>query len=369
MTRIKIIYYYSSTRLDTGSPRALLQVIDSLDRAKFTPVFIAIGDGQLAEAMRERNVEVIQSEVKSVTWKHPRELFAAIREKIRLLKKVGAGIVHLNEPGWNSDLVLAAQLSRIPVALHLHNPCEITVKNLNFLIASKVFICSKAQRHVISNFDRIRQKCVVLHNAIEIAPFATGHSIRSTIGLKENELVIGTIAQIRHGKGIDIFLDAAKRLLVDRQDLKFVIVGPGASNEQEYFQEIMARLTQGALKDKVIYLGSRSDIPDLLASFDVFCLATRAETFGIVVIEAMAAGVPVVASAVGGVPEIITDPALGVVVNDLNSDAFTSALNTVLEMGDERKLMGERGHQSLYGRFDLAHMRQTLAKAYGEMVS
>lgn len=369
MKPIKVVYFYSSVRLDTGSPRALLQMVDSLDRARFQPIFIVASDGDLTSAMRDRKVEIIQSNVTSVSWKNPIRLIGAVRTKMRLLKTIGADILHMNEPGWNSDIVLAAHIARIPVALHLHNPCEITRKNLNLTIASRILICSAAQRQVIVNFGRIKDKCTVLHNAVDIDAFAHGHSIRESIGLKADDIVVGTVAQIRHGKGIDLFLDAAERLLDGTRKLKFVIVGPQAANESEYFSAVMKRLAQGRLKGNVIYLGSRSDIPDLFASFDVFLLATRAETFGIVVIEAMAAGVPVVASSVGGVPEIITGHDIGRKVGSLTPDAFATAVDELLHMGAKRKELGERGRASLPGRFDLAHMGQTLSKVYDEMLS
>lgn len=368
MKPIRVVYHYSSVRLDTGSPRALLQMVESLDRSRFSPVFIADGEGELVDAMRQRAVEILKSAVNNLSWRNPVSLIAAVREKLKLLKAADAGILHMNEPGWNSDIVLAARLANIPVVLHLHNPCEITNNNLNFRIAGKIFICSTAQSEAIRNFERIKGKCTVLHNAVDLELFASGRPIREAIGLNADDVVIGTIAQIRHGKGIDIFLGAAEQLLRARSGLKFVIVGPEAADEHEYFQTMMARLEQAPLKDNVIYLGSRRDIPNLLKSFDVFCLATRAETFGIVVIEAMAAGVPVVASAVGGVPEIITAPGLGRTVNTLTSAAFANALDDVLRIGAKRSTLGERGRKSLKGRFDLAHMGDTLGSVYLDLV-
>ena len=368
MKKIKIAYQYSSSRLDTGSPRALLQMVDSLDRTRFSPAFFIDGEGALVDAMRARDVEIVPSAVSSVSWRNPVKMLNAVREKMRILAKMDARILHMNEPGWNSDVVLAARLAGIPIALHLHNPCNITHANLNFRAASKVFICSSAQGAAIGNFERIRDKCSVLHNAVDLDVFARGRPIRQAIGLLPGEIVIGTVAQIRHGKGIDIFLDAAEQLLATHNNLKFVIVGPRAENEIEYFECMMERMRSATLKDHVVYLGSRTDIPDLIASFDVFCLPTRGETFGIVVIEAMAVGVPVVASAVGGIPEIVTDQTIGCTLDSLTAIAFASALSEMIQMGDERKVLGERGRKSLNGRFDLEHMGRTLGHIYSEMM-
>ena len=364
MKPLKVLYYYSSTQVDTGSPRAMLRMIDSLNRDEFHPAFMASGTGSLIDELRGRNVEIIEGKVASVSWRHPLRFIQSVRAKRSLLKQFAVDLVHMNEPGWNSDLVLAARLSGIPVALHIHNPVTVSNRNLNYVAASRIFVCSAAQASEIGNFDRVKDRCVVLHNAVDIGLFAGGHPIRESIGLAKDDRVIGTIAQIKHGKGIDLFLDTAERLLGRGNKVKMVIVGPKGVAEDDYFQSCVDRINRSPLQGNVIYLGSRVDVPDLLASFDIFFLPTRAETFGVVVIEAMAAGVPVVVSHVGGIPEIVTGADIGRTVRALTPDAYARAIEDLLQMGDELKALGERGRQSLVGRFDLAKMGATLGAAY-----
>ena len=173
--------------------------------------------------------------------------------------------------------------------------CTFTIRELfptaisNYVAASRVFLCSAAQGNQIVGFEKIKEKCVVLHNAVDVGVFAGGSSIREAIGLARNDIVIGTVARISHRKGIDLFLDTAERLLDSGKKFKFVIVGPQAVGEERYFQSIMERTRKGPLKESVVYLGSRADIPDILATFDVFFRPRAAkEPFGLVVIEAMA---------------------------------------------------------------------------------
>lgn len=370
MSRIKILYHFSGSDALTGSPGALLRMIDSLDRERFDAAFIGPGSGPLVDELLERKVETIAARVESVSWRAPLNLISQVREKRELLRRVGAKIVHMNEPGWNSDLVLAARLERIPVALHLHNPQLISRENLNYSIAKKVFLCSAAQMEVIGNIEPIRDKLVVLHNAVDVDAFSNAHSIREEIGLPEEALVIGTVAQIGYRKGVDLFLDTADQLLDRHPQLKFVIVGPQATKEESYFRVMMARMQQGRLKRQVVYLGGRKDIPNVMSSFDIFFLPTRAEPFGMVIIEAMAAGVPVVATHVGGIPEIITSSEIGRTVRELAPEAYASAINDLVEMGDShRRRLGEQGRTSLAGRFDLASMRDTLQPIYQQLIA
>lgn len=370
MIRTKVLYHFSGGGILTGSPGALLRMIDSLDRECFDVAFIGPSSGPLVDELKSRGTEIIDCKVESVSWRSPLKFVSSVREKRELLARIGVDVVHMNEPGWNTDLVLAAFLARIPVALHLHNPQLITRKNFNYSIAKKVFLCSAGQIDVIGNSELISDKLVVLHNAVDVGVFSAGQSIRREIDIPENDLVIGTVAQIAHRKGIDLFLDTAEQLLDHYPNLRFVIVGPQATNEESYFITMMARMREGRLKSAVKYLGGRKDIANVLTSFDVFFLPTRAEPFGMVIIEAMAAGVPVVASHVGGIPEIVSDREIGRTVRELTPAAYARAIRELVEMGDiGRRDLGERGRLSLAGRFDLSSMGNALKAVYQKLIS
>jgi glycosyltransferase involved in cell wall biosynthesis len=115
---------------------------------------------------------------------------------------------------------------------------------------------------------------------------------------------------------------------------------------------------------RVRFLGSRGDMPDLMASLDLFFLPTRAEPFGIVILEAMAAGLPVIASKVGGIPEILTSPEIGSLVDPLTPEAFANAIREVLFRPDRGKSMGAKARLSLAGRFDTVTGAERLKKVY-----
>lgn len=368
MKPAKILFYYSSTHADTGSPRIMLRMIDSLDPSRYRAAFLASGEGSLVDELRSRDVQILPGRVTSVSWRSPHKMVRNLFRQRRLLRDAGIDILHMNEPGWNSDLVLAARLQQIPVALHLHNAATVSPHNLNYRIANKIFLCSAALRSAVGNIAAIEDRCVTLHNAVDVAAFAGGRPIRGALGIAPDEIAIGTIAQVGPIKGSDTFLDTGALLLESGRKVKLIVVGPKASGEDAFFQRFMARIAESPLREHVSYLGSRRDIPDILASLDIFFLPTRSEPFGMVVIEAMAAGVPVVASHVGGIPEIIPNRDVGRTVADLSPAAFAAAIGELLDMGDARQALGERGRRSLAGRFDLASMGATLGRTYGAML-
>ena len=125
-------------------------------------------------------------------------------------------------------------------------------------------------------------------------------------------MVIATVAQICERKGIDTVLEAARLLLMRHENLRFALAGPDGPGESAFAAEMRRQAAEDpALRGRVHFLGSRQDIPELLASADLFFLPTRHEPFGIVVVEAMAAGLPAVVSRLGGIPEIVVSPEIG----------------------------------------------------------
>jgi glycosyltransferase involved in cell wall biosynthesis len=122
-----------------------------------------------------------------------------------------------------------------------------------------------------------------------------------------------------------------------------------------------------ALAGRVRFLGSRNDIPDILASSDIFFLPSRYETFGLVVAEAMAASLPVVTTRVGGIPEIIRSDREGIVLEVDDVRGFTGAIDSLLADPATRVALGRAGRQSLEGRFDRATYARALEALYSSL--
>ena len=123
-----------------------------------------------------------------------------------------------------------------------------------------------------------------------------------------------------------------------------------------------AAAEEPGLRGRFRFLGSRSDIPDFLASLDLFLLPTRADPFPVAVIEAMAAGLPIVASKVGGIPEMLSSPEIGRLVDPLAPESFAAAVREILALPDRGKSMGAQARLSLTGRFDMAAAGERLKK-------
>jgi glycosyltransferase involved in cell wall biosynthesis len=366
--KIRILYYYPYLEFDTGSPRALVQFIDSLDRRLFTPIYCAPGPGPLTEAMAMRGVEIVPLDEELVSIGAPIAAIRTIHRQAGLLNSWKIDLVHANCFPWNSDVILAARVARIPVVLHVQNPLDVAFQNLARFAARKVLFCSGAVMRNCRHFHRVAAKSEVLYNLVDLDAWSRGTAIRESLELSDDDIVIGTVAQIVHRKGIDILLEAARELLRERRDIVFVIAGPQMKQEEEFGRRMLAIAEEPEFGGRVRFLGSRDDIPDVMTSMDLFVLPSRAEPLGIVVLEAMAAGVPVIASKVGGIPEMLNSPEVGTLVDPLTPGAFANAVREVLCRPDRGKSMGQRARASLPGKFDTSSGGQRLKKIYLELL-
>jgi glycosyltransferase involved in cell wall biosynthesis len=360
----RILYFYPHRHLDTGSPMVLLRMIDLLDRRRFTPLFLAAGDGPLISALRERGVEIVKGTVGEMTPRAPIAGGRAVLRQQDLLRDKAIDLVHLNQFGWNQDLVVAAWCRRVPVILHVHHREHIAARNLNRLIAERVVVVSEAHKSNITGFARIRHKCDVLYNPVDLDTYGAGRSIRAALGLRAEEFVIGTIAQIQHLKGIDLLLETARSILAVRDDVTFLHVGPSGHNEADFAKTMRERAREPEFRGRVRFLGPRADVPDLLATMDVLFHPTRQETFGLVVVEAMAAGLPVVCSRAGGLPEIIVSDEIGRAIDGDSPPRYAAALLDLIAAPDRARAIGETARRSLRGRFDETTSAMRLAKLY-----
>jgi glycosyltransferase involved in cell wall biosynthesis len=362
--KIRVLYFYPYLNFDTGSPKAMVQFIDLLDRSLFTPIFYAIDTGPLTQALSERDVEILQGEAISLTFEHPFAGLAAVRRQAELLKSWKIDLLHANCFAWNPDLVFGARMSSIPAILHVHNPVDFAFRNVSRFAAAKILFCSRAVMQNCGNLHRVASQAEVFHNVIDVESWSHGTSIRSSLGIREGEIAIGTVAQIVHRKGIDILLETARLLLLQRSDLVFLVAGPQTASEAEFGRSMQAAADESPLRGRVRFLGSRTDISDFASSLDLFLFPTRAEPLGIAILEAMAAGLPVVASNVGGIPEIITSPDMGVLVDPITPEAFAGAVQAILARPDRGKSIGAKAQQALIGRFDIVTGRERLQNIY-----
>ncbi len=182
-------------------------------------------------------------------------------------------------------------------------------------------------------------------------------TIRKELGIPESDVVIASTGRITRDKGFDTLCEIARRFR-DRPDVRFVVAGDGA-----YREEFASEIAKTEQEKQVFLLGYRSDVDNLLKGSDLFLICTRHETLCISVLEAAAAGLPVVASKVGGIPEIL-DEKSGFLVSPDDTDGFVTALEKLIASPELRRETGAAARESVGTKFDDSKIEKKLDELY-----
>ncbi|MFN3967250.1 MAG: glycosyltransferase, partial [Endomicrobiia bacterium] len=197
----------------------------------------------------------------------------------------------------------------------------------------------------------------------EKPPVRTEYSkLREELGLSQETKLVGTVARLHKVKGHTYLIQAAQKLKDKYPNVHFVWVGGG-----EMYQQLKEEVRTAGLEDRIHFLGVRQDVPELLPQFDLFVLPSVYEGFGLVVLEAQLSGLPVIASAVGGLLEVVDDGHDGLLVPPQNADALSGAIDQALSMPERIQQMARAGQEKVFRQGSLERLVQETTNVYKQL--
>ncbi len=187
--------------------------------------------------------------------------------------------------------------------------------------------------------------------------------------IRENTILVGMIGNLVPWKRHALFLDVAEQLTrCAAGDFRFVIVGDDRFGDHpSYEQMLQSRVDAGVLHGRARLAGYRGDMPAVMQALDILVHPTEREPFGRVMVEAMAAGKPVVAVKGGGAPEIVLDGATGYLVRPGDVAGMCDAVRTLSSNSELRQQMGEAGRRRAVSAFDVRRVGAAMTELYGEL--
>jgi glycosyltransferase involved in cell wall biosynthesis len=232
-----------------------------------------------------------------------------------------------------------------------------------------IAVSEKTRLHYLQSGGLPPDKVSTLYNGVDISRFkimdATQTAkLKQELHLPLNSKIIITVAVLREPKGIQFMIRALPAILEQCPDVHYLIVGDG-----EHGAALTDLVTALAIKNHVIFAGHRTDIPDLLACCDIFVLPTLKDALPTVLIEALAAERPIVASNVGGVPEIIENGVNGLLVSSGDPSKLAEACLKLLKDNELSRQIVLAGSKTVQQRFNIGSQIEQLSKMYEELTS
>jgi glycosyltransferase involved in cell wall biosynthesis len=364
-----VLFVNSWSTAHGGSSTSLIDVVTHLDPARYRPVVMCPVDGELPSRLRDAGVRVVIRGIHRPTREEFHRFLLEVPQHSTWLRRERIALVHGNTSASRRSIVQAAALAGVPYIQHVRNVVKHPRGSYGYQAAARIVCNSDATGAVFRADPMFQAKTLTLYNAVDLARYEQEDETRRVeLGIDAARPVIGFVGQIVPRKGLTTVITAMRSIVSHVPDALLVIVGCPPPDETEYETKCRRLVSTLGLGNHVRFVGYRHDVPAFMRTFDVFALPTRSEPFGKVVIEAMAAGCPVVAADVGGIPEIVTGPQLGTLIPTDDPAALSSALLAYLTNPVARAAVSRLGAASVRARFSMAGMLRNLQELYDDVL-
>lgn len=379
------VLFYNHTCHVSGAERVLLMILANLDRNRYNPVMVC-PDGELAARCRSLGIghTAIEEFSDCFSWQPHRlagyltSILEAARSFRKLTRSLSPGLIHANSVRAAIIASIATVGVPIPVLWHVHDilpsgPVSSAIRWLALLQASAVIAVSNATAECFrGRFFRLfpsHTPVRTVYNGVELEEFRpdpeSRRRKRAELELADSQFAAGIVAQITPRKGQFELLRAFAPVAQAQPEARLLVVGePIFGPDEEYLRALKRECDRLGLQDRVRFLGRRDDVASILQALDLLVLNSSSEPFSIVLLEALASGTPVLATAVDGVPELIADGETGFLVEPGNLDQLTARLLELARDPGKRSIAGRNGRMHVMAGFGVARFQRDIEAVY-----
>lgn len=365
----RVVAFFSPRLISGGTQRHLLEVLRFIDRARFRPLVISVkSGGPLCDAVRGGGVELVELGLgpTMISW----DVLRCVRAAARLLRDRRVDVVQFFE--WRSGVIaLAATWLAGRGRIVAGRRSVRRERGTQGLLAELVV---RAADRIVVNAEGLRPRgraagrTDVIPSGVDTERFrahGTRSAMKAKLGVAAERPLVGAVGRLEARKGTATLLEAAALVRARGQhDVAVAVVGDGPLRD-----ELVAQGSRLGLADDLLMLGDRADVRDVLAALDVFVLPSRTEGMSNALLEAMAMERPVVATAVGGTPEVVTTEVNGLLVPPDAPAAMAEAMARVLRDPGLGERLGAAARQTVEARHGSRAMVRRLEAVYASVAA
>ena len=378
------ILFYNHTAQVSGAERLLLMILSRLERTIFDAVVVCPSQGPLPEMAAESSarVETVAGLEARFTWRigllcrYLRSFYEVISQLRRQVIATRPDLIHANSIRAGLVATAATFGRRTPVVWHLHDllprhPLSTAIRFFAFLSGRTRMV---AVSHAVADnfrgsFFPLQKRISVILNAIDLEKFYPhlddGQKKRDELDFNKTETLIGIVGQLTPRKGQLELLRAFAKVLADFPRATLLVVGAPLFNGDARYLQLLKRTTRElGIEHRVRLLGARSDVASIMQALDLLVISSSAEPFGLVALEAMACGTAVLATATGGLTEIIEHDKNGWLVPLRDERSLVAAIVSLASQPALRARLAEQAQKSVASRFGADRYMNELQSFY-----
>jgi glycosyltransferase involved in cell wall biosynthesis len=358
-----------STHCNAGGITSYLYTITKGMIRRGHTVHIATSGGNMDEAFKSAGAEVKNYNIRTKSELDPR-IYMALRPLARYIRDHDINVIHAHTRITQVMGVFLKKMTGCPYVATCHGFFKTKVsRRLAPCWGDEVIAISSAvSDHLINDFHMPSQKVQLIESGVDleaIRPADESVKIeqRNRFNLGDAP-VIGNVARLSDVKGPDILIDAMKSIVACIPECQLILVGEGKMEG-----DLRNRVKRLELQEHVRFLSVINRTSEMLTLFDVFVMPSRQEGLGLSIMEAQAAGLPVVASRVGGIPSLIEDGRTGILVEPEDSAALALAIINLFQDKNRLKAIGVAGRESIKNNYNVELMLDKTENFYKRMVA
>lgn len=352
MNKINVLYLIAT--LDVGGAEGqLVELVKRLDKRKFNPAVCCLtrGGPLLEQELKEARIEYF------ILGKKFKFDFSVVFKLIHTLKQKNIHILHTRMFTSNAFGRVAGIFSRIPIIIATEDGVDIWKSKFRLFIdwflshfTDRIICVSEGVRNFYHRYAGIPlSKLITIYGGIEITDkINIDEQKKEEFGFERNSTIITTIGRLVPSKGIKYLLYTVARIVEHSPNVRFLIIGEGPQKD-----ELRGLAEKLEINKYVVFTGIRKDIQAILAITDIFVLPSTSEGFGISILEAMAKTKPVVATGVGGVPEIIQDGINGFLVPPRSAESLAKKILFLLKNEEIACKIAQKGRKRIEKYFSI----------------
>jgi glycosyltransferase involved in cell wall biosynthesis len=351
---IKILFIMNTSGMVGGGQVSLLELLRLLDRKLFSPCAIVGGPGEMQALLQNIGIQCSVVPLPRISASNFFRSLGSIAALRRFIKANKIEVVHSNDSRAHLYAGIASRLAMVPSVFHFRvSDSDGWYDNVLPRLATRIVAVSNATGR---RFNRFQGKLDVIHNGVDTERFSPG--IVSAAGLplpKHHSPLIGTVGRVGRQKGINVLIHAVEILKREFPELGVVVAGKDEQGEEGDMKKLC---NKHGLGNHILFLDQCNDMPGFMRTIDLYVLLSDNEGFNRSILEAMACGKPVVATNVGGNPEIVNDQ-IGKLIPYGNVDAAVESIRTFLSDKRLASAAGTNGRLLVEKQFNInLHVRQ-----------
>lgn len=371
MVRRKKILFIDDTAKLGGAQISLLNLMSGLHPSCFYPILLCRNDGALLQRAEAYGIETIPASLAGL--RNPAGFISDVFFLFSILKTKKIDLLHINSPFLFKYAALLSIVVSVPAVGHMRDISTLSgverkfFNRLDYIIAISDSV-AKALKE-----SQVKPPVSVIYNGVNLDTFHPSQKrrkeFRRRYNISDDEIIIGICSRIAPEKGHATFVKAASLVAPEKRKIRFIIAGDSVFNRNQDFKCKLKLLARDlGVDSRIVWTGFVEKTEELYPALDILVVASKAEPFGRVAIEAGACGIPVIGTTCGGIPEIVQHDRTGILIPAENPVLLAHAIAELAENRENRMKLGRQAVNSVAANFSLTNHVAAVEKLYFQLL-